>query len=52
MKKVLQVIGAITVLGFTSNVLGLIDFKLCVAQQGGCEFISKPPRPVFTNQIT
>ena len=52
MSKVLQVIGFIAVVGFTLNVLGLIDFKLCIDQRGGCDFTSKAPRPVLTHQIT
>lgn len=52
MKKVLQVIGFIAVVGFTLNVLGVVDFKLCIDQPGGCNFTSKAPRPVLTHQTT
>ncbi len=52
MKKVLQVIGLIAALGFSLNVLGVIDFKLCIDLPGGCTFNSNVHRPVLTRQST
>lgn len=51
-RKLLQIIGATVALGCTLGAIGLIDFRLCLAPVGGCDWIGKAPRPVFTKQST
>lgn len=51
-RKLLQIIGAAVALSWTLGVIGLVDFKLCLAPVGGCDWTGKAPRPVFTQQNT
>ena len=51
-RKQLQIIGAAVALGCTLGAIGLIDFRLCMAPVGGCDWTGKSPRPVLISQIT
>lgn len=51
-RKLLQIIGAVVALGCTLGAIGLIDFRLCLAPVGGCDWTDRAPRPVFTQHNT
>lgn len=51
-RKLLQIIGAAVTLGCTLGAIGLIDFRLCMAPVGGCDWTGNAARPVFTKQST
>ena len=51
-RKLLQIIGAAVALGYTLGAIGLVDFRLCLAPVGGCDWTGKAPRPVLTQQNT
>jgi hypothetical protein len=39
MKGFLAFIGGLVVLWFVLGLLGLIDFRMCIAPKGGCQWI-------------
>ena len=49
-RKLLLIVGALVALGFSLGAIGLIDFRLCMAPVGGCDWTSKSRRPVLTSQ--